>query len=311
MRRSPLAIAPAFKITVTQIQYLAQETLRGLRRGGWMNWAAISTVTVLLFLFGISLQTSWQVNGLLQNMGSQLEISAYLRPNLSGDTLQKQLGQLPDIASVELLPRADAWNHLLADLGATDLQGATDALGQNPLVDQLKIRARRGEQVPKLSQMLSSFPEIEHVSYLNEVMQNLLQLNQGLGWMGWGVIGLLTLTALAVINTTIRLIVITRHQEIEVMQLVGATTLWIYLPFLLQGLTFGLLGGGLAIGFMVIARHFMAQLLRTQPAFLQSLAQSLQLSTVQMVVLPLMLIGFGSCVGLSGSFFAVRRFLTR
>lgn len=310
MRRSILA-PPAFKVTFTQLQYLAQETLRGLRRGGWMNWAAISTVTVLLFLFGISLQTSWQVQGLLQNMGSQLEISAYLRPNLSGDTLQKQLEQLPDIASVQLLPRAEAWNHLLADLGATDLQGATDALGQNPLVDQLKIRAHSGEQVPKLAQMLSGFAEVEHVSYLNEVMQNLIQLNQGLGWMGWGVIGLLTLTALAVINTTIRLIVVTRHQEIEVMQLVGATTLWIYFPFLLQGLTFGLLGGGLALSFMAIARHFMAQLLSAQPIFIQSLAQSLQLSAVQGIVLPLTLIGFGSFVGFSGSFLAVRRFLIR
>lgn len=311
MRRSISAIPPAFKVTFTQGQYLTQETWRGLQRGGWMNWAAISTVTVLLFLFGISLQTSWQVNGLLQNMGSQLEISAYLRPNLSGETLQKQLGQIPDISSVQLLPRADAWKRLVADLGSTDLQGATDALGQNPLVDQLKIRARSGQQVPKLAQMLAGFPEIEQVSYLNEVMQNLIQLNQGIGWMGWGVIGLLTLTALAVINTTIRLIVVTRHQEIEVMQLVGATTIWIYLPFLLQGLTFGLLGGGLAIGFMAIARHFMAQLLVSQPVFLQSLAQNLQLTTAQGVLLPLILVGFGSFVGLSGSFMAVRRFLVR
>ncbi len=311
MRRSISAIPPAFKVTFTQGQYLAQETWRGLQRGGWMNWAAISTVTVLLFLFGISLQTSWQVNGLLQNMGSQLEISAYLHPNLSGETLQKQLGQLPDIASVQLLPRADAWKRLVADLGATDLQGATDALGQNPLVDQLKIRARSGQQVPKLAQMLAGFPEIEQVSYLNEVMQNLIQLNQGIGWMGWGVIGLLTLTALAVINTTIRLIVVTRQQEIEVMQLVGATTIWIYLPFLFQGLTFGLLGSGLAIGFMAIARHFMAQLLVSQPVFLQSLAQNLQLTTAQGVLLPLTLVAFGSFVGLSGSFMAVRRFLVR
>ncbi|WP_404787270.1 cell division protein FtsX [Altericista sp. CCNU0014] len=311
MRRSTLAVSPAFKVTFTQMQYLAQETLRGLRRGGWMNWAAISTVTVLLFLFGISLQTSWQVNGMLQNMGSQLEISAYLRPNLSGETLQQQLAQMPDVASVQLLPRAEAWQQLVADLGATDLQGATDALGQNPLVDQLKIRARSGEQVPKLAQMLSSFSEIEHVSYLNEVMQNLAQLNQGLGWMGWGTIGLLTLTALAVINTTIRLIVVTRHQEIEVMQLVGATTLWIYLPFLLQGLVFGLLGGVMAIGFMAIVHRFMAQLLISQPAFLQSLAQNLQLSTVQSISIPLTLLGFGSFVGLSGSFLAVRRFLMR
>jgi cell division transport system permease protein len=217
MRRSISTLSPTLKVTVTQAKYLAQETWRGLQRGGWMNWAAISTVTVLLFLFGISLQTSWQVNGLLQNMGSQLEISAYLRPNLSGETLQKQLGQMPDIASVQLVARADAWKQLVADLGSTDLQGATDALGQNPLVDQLKIRAHNGQQVPKLAQMLASFPEIEQVSYLNEVMQNLIQLNQGIGWMGWGVIGLLTLTALAVINTTIRLIVVTRHQEIEVM----------------------------------------------------------------------------------------------
>jgi cell division transport system permease protein len=311
MRRSISAIPPAFKVTFTQGQYLTQETWRGLQRGGWMNWAAISTVTVLLFLFGISLQTSWQVNGLLQNMGSQLEISAYLRPNLSGETLQKQLGQIPDIASVQLLSRDDAWKRLVADLGSTDLQGATDALGQNPLVDQLKIRARSGQQVPKLAQMLAGFPEIEQVSYLNEVMQNLIQLNLGIGWMGWGVIGLLTLTALAVINTTIRLIVVTRHQEIEVMQLVGATTIWIYLPFLLQGLTFGLLGGGLAIGFMAIARHFMAQLLVSQPVFLQSLAQNLQLTTAQGVLLPLILVGFGSFVGLSGSFMAVRRFLVR
>jgi cell division transport system permease protein len=311
MRRSISTISPAFKVTVTQAQYLAQETWRGLQRGGWMNWAAISTVTVLLFLFGIGLQTSWQVNGLLQNMGSQLEISAYLRPNLSGEILQKQLAQLPDVASVQLVSRAEAWKQLVADLGSTDLQSATDALGQNPLVDQLKIRAQSGQQVPKLAQMLASFPEIEQVSYLNEVMQNLVQLNQGIGWMGWGTIGLLTLTALAVINTTIRLIVVTRHQEIEVMQLVGATTTWIYLPFLLQGLTFGLLGGGMAIGFMAIARHFMAQLLVSQPVFLQSLAQNLQLSAVQGAILPLALVGFGSFVGLSGSFMAVRRFLIR
>jgi cell division transport system permease protein len=311
MRRSISTISPTFKVTLTQFRYLAQETLRGLQRGGWMNWAAISTVTVLLFLFGISLQTNWQISSLLQNMGSQLEISAYLRPNLSGETLQRQLGQMPDVASVQLVPRADAWKQLMADLGTTDLQGATDALGQNPLVDQLKVRAHSGQQVPKLAQMLSSFPEIEQVSYLNEVMQNLVQLNQGLGWMGWGVIGLLTLTALAVINTTIRLIVVTRHQEIEVMQLVGATTVWIYLPFLLQGLTFGLLGGAMALGFMAIARHFMGQLLGSQPIFLQSLAQNLQLTTAQGALLPLMLVGFGSFVGLSGSFLAVRRFLVR
>ncbi len=310
--RSPNFI-PSFtlKVALTQLKYLLQETLRGLRRGGWMNWAAISTVTVLLFLFGISLQTSWQVNGLLNKMGSQLEISVYLKPNLSGDTLKDKFGQLPNVASVQVIPRDDAWKKLLSDLDATDLQGATDALGQNPLVDALKVQSLSVEKVPRLAQVLTSFPEVDHVSYLNEVMQNLLHLNRGITQMGWFVIGLLTLTALAVINTTIRLIVVTRHQEIEVMQLVGATKTWIYLPFLLQGVALGLLGGGIAIGFIAAARQFMHQMLIAQPTFLKSLAQGLQLSPLQAILLPLTLMVFGSFIGLTGSFLAVRRFIVR
>jgi cell division transport system permease protein len=311
MRIPTLSVSRPFKVTMTQAQYLLQETIRGLRRGSWMNWAAVSTVTVLLFLLGLSLQTNWQVNGLLNQAGSQLEISVYLKPNIAGNTLQQQLQQLPDVASVSLVPRDAAWKQLLSELGASDLQGATEALGQNPLVDELKIQSSSANEVPKLAQMLTNFSEVDHVSYLNEVMQNLVQLNRGLGQMGWAIIGLLTLTALAVINTTIRLIVVARHQEIEVMQLVGATTTWIYLPFLLQGVFFGLIGGSAAIGFMAAAKQFMQQLLQQQPTFLQALAQDLQLSPLQSVMLPLTLLGFGSFIGLTGSFLAVRRFILR
>ncbi len=311
MRISIPAFPLPFKVTLTQAQYLLQETVKGLRRGSWMNWAAVSTVTVLLFLLGLSLQTNWQVNGLLNQAGSQLEISVYLKPNIAGNTLQQQLQQFPNVTSVSLVPRDEAWKQLISELGATDLQGATDALGLNPLVDELKIQSKGVSEMPKLAQMLTNFPEVDHVSYLNEVMQNLVQLNRGLGQMGWAVIGLLTLTALAVINTTIRLIVIARHQEIEVMQLVGATTTWIYLPFLLQGVFFGLIGGSAAIGLMAGAKQFMQQLLRQQPEFLQTLAQDLQLSPIQSITLPLTLLIFGSFIGLMGSFLAVRRFILR
>jgi cell division transport system permease protein len=311
MRMPTPAFPLPFKVTMTQAQYLLQETAKGLRRGSWMNWAAVSTVTVLLFLLGLSLQTNWQVNGLLNQAGSQLEISVYLKPNIAGNTLQQQLQQFPNVTSASLVPRDEAWKQLVSELGATDLQGATDALGQNPLVDELKIQSKNASEMPKLAQMLTNFPEVDHVSYLNEVMQNLVQLNRGLGQMGWAVIGLLTLTALAVINTTIRLIVVARHQEIEVMQLVGATTTWIYLPFLLQGVFFGLIGSGAAIALMAGAKQFMRQLLRQQPEFLQTLAQDLQLSPVQSIALPLTLLFFGSFIGLTGSFLAVRRFILR
>jgi cell division transport system permease protein len=311
MRMPTPSLPLPLRTSVTQLQYLLQETAKGLQRGSWMNWAAVSTVTVLLFLLGLSLQTNWQVNGLLTQAGSQLEVSVYLKPTLSGATLQQQLKQFPDVASVSLVPRDEAWKQLLSELGATDLQGATDALGQNPLVDKLKVQSKSADRVPQLAQVLKNFTEVDHVSYLSEAVQNLVQLNQGLGQIGWAAIGLLTLTALAVINTTIRLIVVARHQEIEVMQLVGATTTWIYLPFLLQGVFFGLIGGSTAILFMSAASHFVQQLLHQQPVFIQTLARDLQLSPAQRIALPLTLLGFGSFIGLTGSFLAVRRFILR
>ncbi len=297
-----------FKLWLTQLGYLGQETLRGLRRGGWMNWAAISTVTVLLFLFGISLQTSWQVSGLLNQMGSRLEISLYLESGVSGQVLRPTIEEYPEVTTVQVVPKEQAWKELLQDLGQTDIDGATEDLGQNPLVDELKVSVGSAALVPSLAEKLARVPGIEEVTYLDEALRNLIQINQGFSQLSIVVIGLLTLTAIAVITTTIRLIVISRQQEIEVMQLVGATRLWIYMPFILQGITFGIVGALVSWGFLSGTRRFIQHLLTEQPNFLQVVSDGIRLSTGQVILLPLILVGFGSLVGLVGSLFAVQRF---
>jgi hypothetical protein len=82
---------------------------------------------------------------------------------------------------------------------------------------------------------LAKLPGIDEVQYLDEVLKRMQQLNQGLSWVSLSITTVLSLTAVAVITTTIRLIVMARRREIEIMQLVGATSSWIYLPFILQG----------------------------------------------------------------------------
>ncbi|NEO25743.1 MAG: ABC transporter permease, partial [Kamptonema sp. SIO4C4] len=98
--------------SLTKLGYLLRETLSGLRRGGWMNWAAVSTVTVLLFLFGICVQTSWQLDSLLNHFGSQLEISVYLEPDVSGEVIRPQVEQRPDVKEVRLISKHEAWESL-------------------------------------------------------------------------------------------------------------------------------------------------------------------------------------------------------
>jgi cell division transport system permease protein len=292
---------------LTKLDYLLRETLLGLRRGGWMNWAAISTVTVLLFLFGVSLQASWQLEGLLNQFGSQLEVSVYLDTGVQAETLKPIVAAMPGVADTQAVSKEAAWLALVKDLGVSDINGATRQLDGNPLVDQLKVKARSSQDVPLVAQRLAKVEGVDEVQYVDEAVQRVGQLNRGLSWVSFTVTTLLTLTAIAVITTTIRLIVMARKREIEVMQLVGATAIWIYLPFILQGITFGVAGAVLSWGLISSIQHFLNNLLSQQPEFVQFLANGVQISPLRVILLPLILLGFGSSVGVLGSLFAVRR----
>lgn len=293
---------------LTKLDYLLKETFLGLLRGGWMNWAAISTVTVLLFLFGLSLQTSWQVEKLLYQFGSQLEVSVYLDADTPARNIEPLMAQMPDVVSMKIITKEQAWTRLVKELGISDIDGVTQQLGDNPLVDEIKVKARNSQIVPDLATQLAKIRGVETVQYIDEAVKRIAQLHRGLNWMTLTITIILTVTAIAVTTTTIRLIVMARRREIEIMQLVGATSAWIYLPFILQGITFGLVGGAIAWSCISLMQQFISRLLANQPDFIQFITNGLQLTPVQILLLPLILLSFGAVVGLMGSLFAVRRF---
>ncbi|MBN3939047.1 MAG: ABC transporter permease [Nostoc sp.] len=292
----------------TKLDYLLKETFLGLLRGGWMNWAAVSTVTVLLFLFGLSLQTSWQVEKLLYQFGSQLEVSVYLEPDTRMESIEPLIAKMPEVAAIKTITKEEAWTRLVKEMRISDIEGATQQLGENPLVDEMKVKARNSQVVPTLATQLAKLRGVETVQYVDEAVKRIAQLHRGLNWITLTITIILTLTAIAVTTTTIRLIVMARRQEIEIMQLVGATSVWIYLPFILQGIAFGLVGGAIAWSFISVIQQFLGKLLVNQPEFIQVITNRVQLTPAEILLLPLILLSFGAGVGLMGSLFAVRRF---
>ncbi|MDZ8026647.1 MAG: cell division protein FtsX [Nostoc sp. DedQUE01] len=294
--------------SLTKLDYLLKETFLGLLRGGWMNWAAVSTVTVLLFLFGLSLQTSWQVEKLLYQFGSQLEVSVYLEPDMQVQSIEPLIAKMPQVTAIQTITKEEAWNKLVKEMRISDIEGVTQQLGENPLVDEIKVKARNSQVVPTLATQLAKLQGVDTVQYIDEAVKRIAQLHRGLNWVTLTITIILTVTAIAVTTTTIRLIVMARRQEIEIMQLVGATSVWIYLPFILQGIAFGLVGGAIAWSFISVIQQFLGKLLATQPEFIQVITNGIQLTPAQILLLPLILLSFGAAVGLMGSLFAVRRF---
>lgn len=272
-----------------------------------MNWAAVSTVTVLLFLFGFSLQANWQVERLIGEFGSQLEVSVFLNPGVEGQALRSFVEPWPEVSTVQVVTKEEAWLELSQELGLPDLATVTKQLNGNPLVDELRVKARRLQEIPALVDRLRELGGVETVQYWPDMLQRLDQLNRSLNGLGLGVVTLLMVAAIAVITTTIRLIITAQRREIEIMQLVGATSAWICLPFILQGLFFGTVGGSVAWILMIIGQEVLSNLLMQQPDFIQFIADGLQLDALELVVLPIILLGFGGCVGLLGSLIAVHQ----
>ncbi|MEM8604089.1 MAG: permease-like cell division protein FtsX [Cyanobacteria bacterium P01_H01_bin.121] len=278
---------------MSRTHYLLQETLRGARRGGWMNWAAISTITVLLLLFGLSLQANWQLERLTRQFGNQLEVSAFLSPGVAAESVLPFVTKFRYIKTIEPISKDLAWQELSQDLEFPDLETITEQLNGNPLVDELRILVDAPEHVAGLVQQLQQLQGIESVQYMADVVERLGHLNAGLHTLGLVLVGLLTLATLAVITTTIRLIVVAQRREIEILQLVGATKTWICLPFVLHGLGFGAIGGGFAWLILLGLQSSLQQVLMQQADFIQFLAQGLALGWTEWLILPSILVVFG------------------
>ncbi len=290
----------------TKLRYLLRETLAGLRRGGWMNGAAASTMTVLLFLFGLCLQTSWQLDTLMLHLGEQLEISVYLQPEARGEDWVQAAASFPEVKQVRLIPRDRAWAELLAELKIADAEAATAQLEGNPLVDELKVSAVTPQVVPQLMAKLQRLEGVERCTDASEVRDRFAQIQRSVRWVSLTVTAILSLTTIAVIAATLNLIVAARRTELEIMQLVGATKSWIGLPVLFQGASFGLVGGGSALVLMAALRAVVSHLLFSQPDFFAFLSDGLRLSTAQGLLLPVMVLGLGLCIGTAGSLLALR-----
>jgi cell division transport system permease protein len=292
---------------LNKIRYLLQETFLGLRRGGWLNWAAVSTLLVLLFLVGIGVELSWGVDATVQSLGGQLEISVYLEPERQGVELQPQVAQLPHVAEVKVITKDQAWRNLLLEMGIQDEAAMETQLGENPLVDALRVKADSTEALGEVAEQIRQLEGVDEVYYGDRIVEQLAQLQDMLRLGSLTITGVLALTAVAVITTTIRLIVMARRREIEVMQLVGATAAWIYLPFILQGCLFGVISAVGAWGLILGSQQLLQELLEQLIALPFLNVMQADRSQLEFWLLPSMLLGMGVFLGTTSSLIAVRK----
>lgn len=227
---------------IDRLQFLIVEGLSGVRRNGLMSFAAITTVAVALFLIGGFGYVFMRANEFARTMPSKFDMRVFLKEGVTSTEIQTsaaEIRKMPGVKTVNWIPKDKAWAQFKE-------QNPDLAAGlENPYPDAFKVTIddfQKGDQLAKEIQSLKSV-EVDGVRYLRAEQKLIEQSLQLMRWLGAGLGSLLLITGGILIYNAIRLTVVARRLELRVMQLVGASPMTIRIPFYIEGILHGLVGG--------------------------------------------------------------------
>ncbi len=282
---------------------------QGFWRNAVMSIAATATMILMLLLLSSFYVVLTGLNAGLEFVESKVEIVADLRPDATSaqvDALRAQVTGLPEVATVEYVDATEAlrrFRERLAAQGREDLTGFLDA---NPLPASLEVKLKDPKVFGTVVEVLRGRTDVVHrVLEIQSLVDRVLTITNLLRTGGLAVLGLVGLTVLFIIINTIRLAVVARSEEIEIMRLVGASDAFIRWPFIFEGALVGLLGAGatlvlLALGAEPLGR-VMTGFFDVLPLQLGSLARDLVF----------LVLGTGVGLGVLGSYVSVRSYLLK
>jgi cell division transport system permease protein len=292
-------------LVVGQAASFAADAITSFRRNGLMTAAAVTTIMVALLVVGTAVLLGVNLSHMAATLEAQVEVVAFVRDGLSSSELarvQETIVAMPDVASVQFVSRSEALGRLRQRLG--DSAAFADLESSNPLPDSLEVRLVDPARARVVAAAITNLSGVDEVTYGAQVLDRLLALTQGVRVLA----GVLTLflsgVALVVVVNTIRLTVIARQREIEIMRLVGATRWFVQWPLLLEGVLEGTVAaGGATVVLAALYALGAARVAYALPFFpLVSVASGVQ--SVAIVVA-----ATGTIVGAAGSLIAVRRFV--
>lgn len=287
-----------------KVKFFLGEVLRNFTRNAGMQATAIGTVAITIVLLGAFLFVRSTLADVGKDLLDQIEISVYFSSNATTaqeDALRSILVHDRRIASIQFVPKKAGLAELSAQThGVID----TSLLTENPLPDKLRVRVNDAQLVPAIAQALRKHPGVANVVFPQTVVERLLQLGYVLRRVGMGVIALFLVVAGVIISNTIRLTVFARRREISIMQLVGATNMYIRAPFICEGLLDGVVGSLVAVLILIAARYALWPKLILALPWIQ-----LNAGAVNGPVLIAQLLLAGSAIGVVSSWISVGRHL--
>jgi len=284
---------------MTVVVYALKEAFNNLGRNALIVLGAILAVFISLTLTFGTLVFGEIVRVNTLQWAQDVRVIAFLQDDMTAagtDDLQQEVSSWPQVQDVFYVSKPDAHEEALVLFSNDDAM--LRVLGENPdlLPASLRVQPTDPEDYNQIVTRLESTPGVLQVESADDAIDAMIALRDGLQIMFWLLAVALGVAAVALIANTIHMAIYARREEIEIMRLVGASNWFVRTPFLIEGALEGLIGGALAVTFIVVAQQLAVDRLEQLPSWINLAIQNDFLLRQGALVLL-----FGVLAGLAGS----------
>jgi cell division transport system permease protein len=288
-----------------RISFFLSEAFRSLWRNYFMTIAAVVTVFLSMFLLGVVMVFVYNINAVLQDVEEKVEITIYIKDTATTDEIEAmrvEIVALPEVKEVQFIDKDEALKRLKEDL--KDHEELLKDLPANPLPASFEVSLKDPELAGGVAAKFEGRPIVDEVRYGKEIAERIFQVTSVIRNISAVFVVLLGVVSILLISNTIRLSIYARRREVEIMKLVGATNWFIRWPFIIEGLTVGLVGAVAALVLVVVGTGFVMDRIRENLVFL-----TVPFDAVSTVQVTIVILGVGAFIGALGSGLGLRRFL--
>jgi cell division transport system permease protein len=293
-----------------RLGYFLGRAWTNIRQNVFVNVVTVGTITLALLIVSLFLLLFVNLESAAENWSEKVQVTVYfdkeLTPKEQAD-LKNRIHSLPATAKVDWVSRDEALRRFKLRLKGQEtlLEGIRPEILPTSFEISLKKISRSTEAVDTYVNTLKKIPGIGEIQYGEEWVRRFNTFLTFMRIVGGLVGGFLVLAVIFIVSNTIQLTIYARRDELEIMSLVGATRLFIKMPYLLEGLLQGIAGGVIAL-LLLLSVHLL--FLHNAGNFLTFNPATAGLSFLPVEYIAGLLVA-GAALGFLGSLTALRRFI--
>ena len=277
----------------------AREALTASRRSPLLSALGVVTIAFSLFAFGLFGLVAVNIRKALDQVEERVEVRAFVSDSADIESVaaaMKDIGEFPEVNRVDYVSKEQALERARKEMGEF-----ADVFEAGVLPASIEVHLRPGQRSPtavrSVADRIKTYHFVDDVRYGEEWVEKLYRLRNIATVAGIALGVAFAAVAIIIIGATIRMTVLARAKEITIMRLVGATDMFIRLPFLIDGLVKGVFGGLFALLFVWVANRLVNEY------FIQTIFFNRELIFLGVVG--------GALMGVLGSLVSVGRHLRR